>query len=1324
MSVTELAIKRPILFLVFFIVLGAAGIFCYRQLKYELLPELATPFVTIITSYPGSSPSEVETSVTRKIEDGVAEVSRIKKITSNSAEGISVVSIEFIAAANADQAVQEVQRAISKVVPDFPSGVKSPAIEKLNVNDLPVLRMGVTASVQPPELYALLNDLIRPRLAQLLSVGRIAILGGADKELKVFIHHDKLKTYQLSPSDVADAIAKASADFPAGNIKDADRQFSIRVPGKFRDLDKILEQEVRSFADGSSVKVKDVAAVSMGAKETEVINRVDGTASIGLSVSKQSGANAVEVSERVKQEIASLENAYSSIGLKFSIAQDSSEFTLKAAHSVYKDFFIAVILVALVMLAFLHSLRNSLIVMIAIPTSLFSAFILMYAFDYSLNLMTLLAMSLVIGILVDDSIVVLENIYRHLEMGKDKVTASLDGRNEIGFSALSITLVDVVVFLPMALVPGLVGSLVKEFSLVIVVSTLSSLVVSFTLTPMIASRFARLEHPNTSSFFGKIAAWFEKGIQGITNYYGTALQWSLRNKLVTIAAALILLVGSFALVGTGLVGAEFAPATDKGELSLLVNMQPGTTLGQTNFAVTAIEERLKRFPEVTKTFTNVGYQSDGFSESYSPHLAAINISLVSAAERNKSLAELGREMRRVAMSVPGVKARISPIGLFGANDAPVQLIVSGDNRDSTVKLADNVLNAIRGIRGVVDPRLSSELGKPEVSIDVDRDKARELGLDMETIGMAVRTAINGEDQLKFSTPEKEIDMRIQLGGKDRNSTSTLNDYAFTNKNGSLVYLHQFATLRSGSGASVLERQNKQPSVLVLSQVVGRPSGDVGEDIREKLKSMQFPAGTSLAYAGDLELQEDSFGALGFALLSSVILIYLIMVALYNNWTYPFVVLFSIPLAVVGAFLALALTAKSLNIFTIFGLIMMMGLVAKNAILLVDRTNQMREEGASLTDALLDAGRTRLRPILMTTLAMVIGMLPLALAKGAAAELNSGLAWVLIGGLSSSMFLTLLLVPVIYYGINRLLEKLQARKGKGSRQATVSIAVLIISVSAFTPLKAQDDQPPVLSLSLSQAIDAAQKNNSQIKLAELDEWKARYATKEVMADIFPQISANGAYQRNIKPPVFFFPAFNPAPNGGITFDDKNLTPVTAASKNAYNFAVDGRLSVFNPALRSGIKEARLNEQLTHANVQVSRWQLKEEITKAYYNVLVAKEATKLLLKAIDRAAFNLDNSRVIYAKGLVMDADTLNAFVHLENQRPSLTKAINTIEQSMNYLKNLLGLSIYDSIKLSDSLNNEVPDFAAGEDTSAVRRRPDLLFNRLEQEAALQQLKSR
>jgi hydrophobe/amphiphile efflux-1 (HAE1) family protein len=1331
MSITGLAIKRPILFIVFFLILGGLSIISYQNLKYELLPNLATPTITVITAYPGASPEDVENSVTKKIEDAVAGVSKSKKVNSISADNLSVVSIEFMADANPDQAMQEVQRSVNGTLANFPEGVKAPVLEKFNVNDLPVLKLAVTASVSPTELYDLVNNRLKPRLAQVKGVGKVKILGGTPKEIKVLAKQDKLISNGISITDVYETIRKANADYPVGTIKDNDAQFGVKLGGKLTDTNQVSNLKIKNYPDGSSLSVRDVAAVQISHKDEEISSRLNGQSSIALFINKQSGANAAEVTKVVREELQKIEQEYVGKKIKFNVAQDSSEFTLEAAHQVYDDLGIAILLVALVMLVFLHSIRNSLIILVSIPASLFSAFIMMYALDYSLNLMTLLAMSLVIGVLVDDSIVVLENIYHHLEKGKDKRDAALDGRNEIGFAALSITLVDVVVFLPMALVPGLVGSLIKEFSLVIVVSTLSSLIVSFTLTPMIASRFAKLEQLSNKTIFGRASLWFEARMHALTDGYGQLLKWGLNHKIVIGLVAITILGGSLTLLTSNTVGTEFLPAADKGELSLFVDLQPGTKLNETDSTVRVIENKLKTIPEITKVFSNTGYQNDGFNEKYSSNLATINISLIPATERKKSLSQLSRDLKALSMEVTGVKSRVSPIGLFGANEAPVQLLITGTSRDSVNTAASIIVDKVRRVNGLVSPRLSSELGKPEMKLVADRDQMAKLGLNTEAVGDALRMAVYGNDQLKFRDQDKETDTRIQLDAGDRDKTDQLMKLTFINADNQLVYLSQFAKVIPQSGPSALERRNKQPSITLLAQVSGRPVGDVGEDIKKEVAKLGLGKDVKVLYEGDLELQDDSFTNLGLALLVSFALIYLIMVTLYNNWLFPFVILFSIPLAISGALLALALTARSMNVFSIFGLIMMMGLVVKNGILLVDKTNDLLKDDtdtSKVNEALIEAGKARFRPILMTTLAMVIGMLPLALANGASSAFSSGLAWVLIGGLSSSMFLTLVVVPVVYNTMTRLKTRLgnlwQKLPIKKAASTVTSIMIgLLLGINCINTARAQDKVP----LTLKQAVSIGLSANQQIKLAEIDAKKAKYGLKEAQSYQYPQVGITVEYVRNIKPSVFFLPTFGINSASQITYDDKHLQPITASSKNAYSGNVNMTMPLFNQEIDGNVKTGHLNEGLNNANVELSRWELADEIRKAYFNILIARQNLALTNAGLNRSQRNLKDSRLLFGKGYANKSDTLNAWSNVELMKINCGKAGTAVKQSGNYLKSLLNLSLDNELELTDTIGVAL----LGEQQSAVNdttqlnnsKRPDLKVNDWKKQIAQQQVKN-
>jgi len=1034
MTLTELAIKRPSFIVVIFSVLGVLGLFSYIMLNYDLLPKISPPVVTIQTIYPGASPYEVENNVTKLIEDAVSGIDKIDAVRSTSLEGASFVIVEFKQSAVIDVVLQEATRKVNAIVSQLPTGAKQPTIAKIALDEIPVLRVGVTSQMDSREFYQFLIDRVQPRISKIAGVAQVFLSGGDEREIKVNLDAGKIRAYGLSVLQVTQAIKAANLDFPTGKIKDVDGQFIVRISGKFTHLEEMRNLVVARSKQGGDIHLGDIAEVQDGTKDFTLLNRVNGVSSVGIQILKQSDANAVNVSKLVHAELKKIQDEYAKVGIAFDVAQDSSIFTLDAANAVKEDLALAVVMVAIVMLLFLHSIRNSFIVLIAIPSSLITTFAFMYFMGFTLNLMTMLGMSLVIGILVDDSIVVLENIYHHLEKGQEPRTAALRGRNEIGFAALSITLVDVVVFLPLSLVGGLVGSIMREFALVVVGSTLTSLFVSFTITPALASRFAKLERLTDRTLLGKFALGFEKFYHAFAHHYQKLLKWSLSHKKWIAFGTVVLFFSSFTLFPLGLIGFEFMTQTDRGEFGVTIELPPGANIEETNQISLQVERILAEFPEIQKVFSSVGTAQNGLIGQASNNTMQLNVSLVPKNKRKKSTTQIGEEIKDKIKEIPGAKVYVSPIGIFGtADQAPIQIAVNGTDMNIVAATAEKLKNVLEGITGTADVRLSSELGKPEMQIEIDRAKMAQFGLSVADVGATLRVALAGDDESKFRDGTNEYPIRVQLDQFNRSSTSDIRSLTFMNSRGQQIELQQFASIMQSSGPTKLERKDRIGVMYINGQVVGRPSGNIVAEFKSKVAGMQLPNGVSLTYLGQEKNQSEGFGSMGLAIIAGILFVYLIMVALYDSYVYPFVVLFSIPMAVIGAFVALAISGKSLTIFSMLGLIMLIGLVAKNAILLVDRTNQTRlEQGLSVYEALLEAAQSRLRPILMTTLTMIFGMMPIALSKAAGAEWKTGLAWALIGGLTSSMFLTLLLVPVVYMKVDEWKTKVPAFFRKPSR----------------------------------------------------------------------------------------------------------------------------------------------------------------------------------------------------------------------------------------------------------------------------------------------------
>lgn len=1033
MNLTALSIRRPSLIIVLFAVLSFMGVASYFNLPIELVPKFNPPLATIITAYPGASPSEVENTVAKPIEDAISSLEGIDQIQIASNENVCFVAVEFDQKVDLDKSVQEMQRKINQILSSFPKEVRTPVINKFALDELPVLRVAVSSDLSGTAFYDLIKNRLVSDIAQVKGVAQVGILGGEQREIKVNINSYRLEQYGLSLLQINQAIQTANLDFPTGKVSGEDNQLRIRLAGKFASLDEIRGLVVGKSKFGGNVFLRDIADVQDGTREPEVFCRTNGQPAVGLSIRKQGDANAVEMAEQVLVKLRQLEKTYEKEGLRFQVVANSSVFTKKATDAVIEDLIIAVFLVSLVMLLFLHSIRNAMIVLISIPTSIVSTFVMMKIFGYSLNLLSLLGLSLSIGILVDDAIVVIENIYRHLEMGKNRVQASYDGRVEIGFTALSITLVDVVVFLPIIFTVGLVPNLLRQFCMTVLTSTLMSLFVSFTLVPWLTSRLGKLHRFEGKNLGGRVVLGFEKFLDQVSDIFVSALRWTLATgwrKALTIFVSVALMGGAVLLVTSGLIGNAFFDPGERGEFLVDVELPKDAALRQTDEITRKVEKWLKEQPEVERIYTTVGTNNKSFGIN-SPFVAEIHVFLTPFGETRQTPTDVYARQTKVKLEefIAGAKIKTSPIDIMGLSFLPIEVMLNGPELDSLLTVSEKIRSTMASVPGCVEVAASVEGGNPEIRVDVNRQRMADNGLAMAQVGLTLQTAFSGNTDARFRDGEYEYPIRIGLDAFDRKNVDNIRNLTLINPLGSPVMIRQFAEVNEGTAPSKLERRDRLPSIIFTAQVIGRPNGSVSRDIKAKLDSLPLPPGAYIKYGGDLKRQQQAIGTMSFALWTSLLLVYLIMVALYDNWVYPIVVLLTIPLSIIGAFLALALASENLTIFTGLGLLMLIGLVGKNAILVVDFANQRRQEGVPLNDALLEATKLRFRPVLMTNIAMVIGLLPIAMTGGAGSAWKNGLAWAIIGGLNSSMFLSLIVVPVVYGIFENLLEKL----GFGKRE---------------------------------------------------------------------------------------------------------------------------------------------------------------------------------------------------------------------------------------------------------------------------------------------------
>lgn len=1044
MWLTRLSIQRPVFVIVLMTVFLVLGLRSRSGLQVELNPKVDIPYITIRTIYPGAGPEEVESQVTKPIEDAVSSANRIRHITSSSQFGISYVTLEFEIGTDSNVAAAEVRQKVDGARGLLPREVEPPVIDRFDVNAIPILYMGLLGDQSPKQLRYLADHVIQYRLAQVPGVGRVQVTGGDEREIQVAVDRGRLEAYGLSITDVASAISRANANIPGGHITEGQRDFDARLVGEFESVEQLRDLKLPvpspSPAASLALTLADVASVRDTTAERDMHARVwyraeDGTLkgqdSVGIIVTKLADANTVEVIRRVKAELKRIEQE---LLVRFLISQDQSEFVEAALEDVNVSLILGSLLAVIVVFLFLHNLRGTFICAVAIPTSLITTFIPIYFAGFTLNQMTMLGLSLVVGILVDDSIVVLESIYRHLQRGEAPAEAAFNGRTEIGLAAITITLVDVVVFLPLAFMGGISGQFFREFGLTVAVATLFSLLVSFTVTPMLASRWYRTgdDLERKGPFFRQL----DRGLAAVDRGYRHLLDWSLRHRphvVITGVATLVVVM----LFGGSRLKFEFIPVSDSGQLVATLELPAGTPLATTDAVMRAVEKRVAQIPEVRSVFVSVGTIGGGGRSvpEMGPQYAQMSIQLADKVGlldvlnpfARRTIRERGlrtrpdfviaREIRERVGEIPGARLQVMTNRGFSGTEAPIQLELLGFDLDQMRRLANQLKQRIATVPGIVDPDISLRPGKPEAQIEIDRPRAASLGFDVASAGAAVRNAIEGNDEAKYREGGEQFPIRVRFREQDRTQIDELADIPLGSRfvNGAYrpIRVGDVARIEVGQGPTRIDREDRVRKVTVSAYLApGVAAGNVQAAINAQVR--EVPLGDiRLKAGGEAELMQREGGYLGGALILAIILVYLLMAVLFNNLLHPLTIQLSLPMALIGAILALVLTGQTLSIISMIGFIMLVGLVQKNAILLVDYTNTLRARGMSRTEAIKEAGPTRLRPILMTTFAMVFGMLPVALAIGRASEQRSGLATAVIGGLILSTLLTLVMIPVVY-----------------------------------------------------------------------------------------------------------------------------------------------------------------------------------------------------------------------------------------------------------------------------------------------------------------------
>lgn len=1004
MTISEISIRNHVFAWMLMAALLIFGGLAFKRMGVSQLPEADFPNVTISVSLDGASPEVMEMNVVDILEGAVTSVSGINSITSTSRNGSAYINVEFNLEKNIDTAVQEIQSAINRVQRQLPTDIDPPSVTKSNSDDDPILWLAVTSDkLDRKALMPIVRDQIKDRFTTLDGVGDVVLSGYVDPNLRVWLKDDQLKKYQMTASDVISAIQREHSEKPGGRLETGDQEFNIRTLGEapsLSDFENITISRRGNSLNYTPIPLKSVARIEDGTADIRGISRSQGKAAVGIGIKKQPGSNAVQVAKVVKQRVSELATQLPT-SVQMAVRFDSTQFIEEAVSELNFTLIFSALLTALVCWLFLGSWSATVNVVMAIPTSVIGTFIVLQALGFTLNTFTLLGLSLAIGIVVDDSIMVLENIVRHQELGKNRFLAALDGSAEITLAALAATLAIVAIFLPVAFMKGVIGKYFLQFGVTLSIAVIISLLEALTLTPMRCSRFMTVE-PRTT-WFGRL---IEKGFEKSAELYKKSLPWVLDHSFLMMALALVFCLGTF-MLGRYL-KQEFIPSQDQSRLSLRIQTPVGSSLGFTSDKVKEIENYFSQRPEVESYFSGMGGSQ--------MNLASISLTLKPPQQRKLTAQQLMAEYRKDFRKIKEAKITIfdPSLGVLGGRrSAPVAFSIKGPDWNKLISYTQTIQEKMEATGLMTDVDSNYQDGMPEVQVIPDRVKAREYGVDIAEISNAVNVMMAGVVAGKYSKQNRRYDVRVSLPNEGRSSVELLKKLEVRNNRGELVPLTKVAQIINNKSLQSITREDRQRSITVRANVA--PSSSQAEALKsvQKIAQEVLPSGYFAEISGSAKTFQESFSGLLFALLLGILVSYMVLASQFNSFMDPLTILMALPFSVSGAFIALFLAHQSLNVYSMIGLILLMGIVKKNSILLVEFANHMRAQGLSLREALIEACPIRLRPILMTSMATIAGAIPPALAIGPGAESRIPMALAVIGGVTVSTLLTLFIVPCVY-----------------------------------------------------------------------------------------------------------------------------------------------------------------------------------------------------------------------------------------------------------------------------------------------------------------------
>ena len=1029
MSLPEFGVKRPVTNLMIFSAIIIVAFYSLTKLGIDMMPEIEPPVITVVSSYPGASSEDVEIKVTEPLENQLATTPGLEKMTSRSIEGLSLISIKFKWGTNLDEASNDIRDRIEltkRFLPDIPDEMSNPFIYKFNTANIPIMFMGVTAEQSYAGLYDLIDKRVGDGLRQLSGVGTVQLFGGLERQINVWLNRERLEGYGFSVLDIENALKQENITQPLGSIKTGLSDYLLRLPGEFASPEEI-NLIILGKRDSKFVYLKDVAQVEDSFKEVTMKVRINRHPGLMLMVQKQTGTNTVEVAERVKNKLKELQKTLPT-DVKMFIIFDSSQDIVTALRNLKFSLWLGIALVILVVWFFLRQFLGSLIIALTIPFSLLIAFIYLFLSGKTINVISLSSLAIACGMVVDNAIVVVDNAYRYLERGRRPQEAAIFGTSEMFLAISASTFTTVVVFLPMLFITGVIGIMFGELAIIVTVTLLASLFTAATFSPMLCAKWLRLreekiKNKEKSGLLDKLYDFSERMFKSWEEFYGRSLAWSLRHKKLVIFGFL----GAFilSLFSIRFIGNEFIPEEDSGDVRITVNLALGTRFEETDKVAQRIEDILeKNVPEARFFYARAGTTAGsgramGAGES-GEHIVACGVKLVPKTERKRSVSGVGQSLREEIWRIPGVlKVDVStgnPIGrmITGMGGKAIQLEIIGHSFEETNDLARKIKGIMEKIPGAVDVSISREINRPELRIEVDREKAAALGLNMDTIANSLKTFIEGSSATKYREKGETYDIYVRLEESSRSKIEDIDNLSVVSPvTGEQIRLSNFGKVYETAGPVEIERQNRERVVRVECNVYGRSAGKVAEAVKKELEKLVLPSDVMLNFGGEREEQVKAFKDLTLLLALGIALVYMIMAAQFESLLDPFIIMFAVPFTFTGVFLGFLLTGTTLSVITFLGIIMLMGIVVNNAIVLISYINILRARGLSMLEAVTQAGKDRLRPVLMTTITTLVGLLPLAISRGEGSETWQPLGITMIGGLSISTLITMLFVPTLY-----------------------------------------------------------------------------------------------------------------------------------------------------------------------------------------------------------------------------------------------------------------------------------------------------------------------